>query len=68
MITRPRSPTVCKIIIKLKNQRPGPKGAVEPVKKKKMTSVNDLRYVILSIAHLLLTSNLQIYFHVTEGL
>jgi hypothetical protein len=34
LITRPRSPTVCKMIMKLKKQRPGPKGAVEPVKKK----------------------------------
>jgi hypothetical protein len=33
LITRPRSPTVCKMIMKLKNHRPGPKGAVEPVKK-----------------------------------
>jgi hypothetical protein len=33
LITRPRSATVCKMIIKLKNQRPGPKGAVEPVGK-----------------------------------
>jgi hypothetical protein len=32
LITRPRSPTVCKIIMNLK-KRPGPKGAVEPVKK-----------------------------------
>jgi hypothetical protein len=33
MITRSRCPTVCKMIMKLKNQMPGPKGAVEPVKK-----------------------------------
>jgi hypothetical protein len=33
LITRPRSPTACKIIIKLKNQRPGPKGAEESVEK-----------------------------------
>jgi hypothetical protein len=33
LITRPRSPAVCKMILKLKNQRPGPKGAVDPVKK-----------------------------------
>jgi hypothetical protein len=33
LITRPRRPTVCKMIMKLKNQRPGPKGAVEPLKK-----------------------------------
>jgi hypothetical protein len=32
LITRPRSPTVCKMIMKLK-KRPGPTGAVEPVKK-----------------------------------
>jgi hypothetical protein len=32
-ITRARSSTVCKMIMKLKNQRAGPKGAVEPVKK-----------------------------------
>jgi hypothetical protein len=36
LITRPRSPTVCKMIMKLKTQRPGPKGAVEPVKKKQL--------------------------------
>jgi hypothetical protein len=34
LITRPRSPTVCEIIVKSKNQGPGPKVAVEPVKKK----------------------------------
>jgi hypothetical protein len=34
LITRPRSPTVCKMIMKLKNQRPRTKGAVEPAKKK----------------------------------
>jgi hypothetical protein len=33
LITRSRSPTICKMIMKLKNQRPGPKGAVKPVKK-----------------------------------
>jgi hypothetical protein len=32
LITRPRSPAVCKMIMKLK-KRPGPKGAIEPVKK-----------------------------------
>jgi hypothetical protein len=30
-VTRPGSPTICKMIMKLKNQRPGPTGAVEPV-------------------------------------
>jgi hypothetical protein len=35
VITRPRSPNVCKMIMKLKDQGPGPKGTVEPVKNKK---------------------------------
>jgi hypothetical protein len=33
LITRPRSPTVCKNDHETEKQRPGPKGAVEPVKK-----------------------------------
>jgi hypothetical protein len=33
LITRPRSPTVCKMIMKLKKQKPEPKGVVQPVKK-----------------------------------
>jgi hypothetical protein len=32
LITRPKSPNFCKMIMKLKNQMLGPKGAVEPVK------------------------------------
>jgi hypothetical protein len=32
VIIHPWSPTASKIIMKLKNQRPGPKGTVEPVK------------------------------------
>jgi hypothetical protein len=38
LITRPRSPTVCKMIMKLKNQRTGPKGTVEPVKENNVTT------------------------------
>jgi hypothetical protein len=34
LIPRPRSPTACKMIMNLKKQRPCPKGAVEPTKKK----------------------------------
>jgi hypothetical protein len=34
LITRSMSPTVCKVIMKLKKQRPGPKGALEPVGEK----------------------------------
>jgi hypothetical protein len=50
VITSPRSPTTCKMIMKLRNQRPGPKGAVEPVKKKKnkWVKINNLRFVIIS--------------------
>jgi hypothetical protein len=33
-ITRPMSPTLCKNDHETENQRPGPKGAVLPVKKK----------------------------------
>jgi hypothetical protein len=33
LITRPSSPTVCKNNYSTENQRPGPKGPVEPVKK-----------------------------------
>jgi hypothetical protein len=33
LITRPWSPTVCRMIMKLKNQRSRPKRAVEPLKK-----------------------------------
>jgi hypothetical protein len=33
LITHPSNTTVCKMIMKLKNQRLGSKGAVEPVKK-----------------------------------
>jgi hypothetical protein len=33
LTTRSRSPTVCKMIMKLRNQRPWPKGGVKPVKK-----------------------------------
>jgi hypothetical protein len=44
LITRPRSPTVCKMIMKLKKkQRPGPKGTVDPVKKKRV----DLHRILL---------------------
>jgi hypothetical protein len=32
LITHPGSPTICKMIMKLKNRRPGPKRAVEPAK------------------------------------
>jgi hypothetical protein len=32
LITPPRSPTICKVIMKLKNQRPETKGAVQRVK------------------------------------
>jgi hypothetical protein len=32
LITHTGSPTICKMIMKLNNQRPGSKGAVEPVK------------------------------------
>jgi hypothetical protein len=39
LITRPRSPTVCKMIIKLKNQRPGPKGALEQWKNLRPESI-----------------------------
>jgi hypothetical protein len=34
LITRPRSPTVCKNDHEAEKQRPGPKGAVEEVGKK----------------------------------
>jgi hypothetical protein len=34
LIIRPRSCTVCKMIMKLKNQRPGPKGGCQVNKKK----------------------------------
>jgi hypothetical protein len=34
LITRPRSPAVCKIDYETEKQMPEPKGAVEPVKKK----------------------------------
>jgi hypothetical protein len=35
LVTRPRSPTVCKSDHETEKQRPGPKGAAEPVKKMK---------------------------------
>jgi hypothetical protein len=34
LIARPRSPTICKMIMILEKNRPGHKGAVEPVEKK----------------------------------
>jgi hypothetical protein len=46
LITRPRSPTVRKITIKLKNQKPGSKGAVDPVKRKSCTAEIDLRNLV----------------------
>jgi hypothetical protein len=42
LITRIRSPTVCKMILKLKIKRPGPKGGVQPVKKKKHKYVHSV--------------------------
>jgi hypothetical protein len=59
LITRPRCPTVCDIIMNLKNQRPGSKGTVEAVKKKVTDIHNRDNYTMRSNAtSLVLTSRL----------